>query len=231
MSYKHHSSPVFRSEAFTCPYCGAYAQQKWMVTMLPSDDGQKGPIGVNGHRSTSFIYGGVAYSECVICKKRALWHEEAMLVPPVSNAPPPHEDLPEHLLPDYEEARAILARSPRGAAALLRLVVQKLCVHLGEKGKNINEDIGNLVKSGLSPKIQKALDVVRVVGNNAVHPGQLDLNDTPEFAVQLFKLINVTVEEMITLPNSIDELYGELPQSQREQIEKRDEGANAGGKA
>ena len=53
-------------------------------------------------------------------------------------------------------------------------------VHLELKGKNIDDDIGALVKRGLDARIQKALDVVRVVGNNAVHPGQIDLRDDNE---------------------------------------------------
>jgi hypothetical protein len=45
---------------------------------------------------------------------------------------------------------------------------------LGEKGDS-SPAIGNLVKKGLPPMTQESLDCVRVIGNNAVHPGELDL--------------------------------------------------------
>jgi hypothetical protein len=145
-----------------------------------------------------------------------------MIYPESSSAPLPNADLPEDIRTDYEEARSTINRSPRGAAALLRLCVQKLCKHLGQSGKDINADIAALVKKGLNPRIQKSLDIVRVVGNEAVHPGQIDLRDKPETAVHLCQLINIIADAMITQPKLIEELYAGLPESKRQQIEKRD---------
>jgi hypothetical protein len=134
--------------------------------------------------------------------------------------------LPANIFADFQEARSIVQRSPRGAAALFRLCIQKLCVHLGETGKNINSDIAALVKKGLNPKIQKSLDIVRVIGNESVHPGTIDVQDEPQTAAQLATLINLIVDEMITRPQLVDELYAKLPEAKREEIKKRD-GASA----
>jgi hypothetical protein len=67
------------------------------------------------------------------------------------------------------------------------------------------------------------LDTVRVIGNNAVHPGQIDLNDTSEVAASLFRLVNAIVEQMITHPKQVAELYGSLPAAALEAIERRDD--------
>jgi len=52
---------------------------------------------------------------------------------------------------------------------------------LGQKGENLNADIGDLVKAGLRIQVQRSLDIVRVVGNNQVHPGTLDVRDDPSW--------------------------------------------------
>jgi hypothetical protein len=66
--------------------------------------------------------------------------------PQRGEAPLPNLDLPEHILREYDGVSIILDLSPRGAAALLRLGIQQLCEHLGEKGNNINKDIASLVQ-------------------------------------------------------------------------------------
>jgi hypothetical protein len=115
-----------------------------------------------------------------------------------------------------------LDASPRGASALLRLAVQKLCKKLGENGENINQDIASLVRKGLDPRVQMALDVVRLIGNDAVHPGQIDLRDDRQTAEMLFGLVNLVCEKMISEPKHVDEVYAKLPESKRKAIEERD---------
>ena len=131
--------------------------------------------------------------------------------------------MPDDVKRDFLEANEIIDKSPRGAAALLRLCVQKLMSHLGEKGDNINDDIASLVRKGLDARIQKALDVVRVVGNNAVHPGQIDLNDDKTIAAKLFGLVNIIVKSQITQAKHIEDMFDAVvPDTVKAQIEKRD---------
>lgn len=145
-----------------------------------------------------------------------------MIYPAVAMAAMPSEDLPENCYVDYMEARAIASESPRAAAALLRLTVQKLCKHFGEPGRDINADIGSLVQKGLPKQLQEALDVVRVIGNEAVHPGEIDFEDNPGVAYSLFQLINLIVEKMITEPRQIAEIYQTLPAKKLAGITQRD---------
>ena len=105
------------------------------------------------------------------------------------------------------------------------LALQKLCGILGGKGKDINSDIKELVNKGLSTHIQQALDIVRVIGNNAVHPGQIDIQDNPEIAKELFNLMNEIVEDQLSKIHKlaqIDKIYKSLPPSTLKGIDDRD---------
>lgn len=197
--------------AFHCPYCGAYADQTfWNL---------HGYIDNYDERSIDTLKA----SQCASCDRYAIWDvsTQQMLFPNLL-APVPHDEMPADIAIDYEEARQIVSLSPRGAAALLRLCVQKLMPHLGEKGKHIDTDIASLVQKGLPVKIQQSLDALRVIGNNAVHPGQIDLKDDRETAMSLFGLINFIVEKQIAEPKQIAAIYNNLPQSSRDAIKKRD---------
>lgn len=194
-------TPAYKKEAFNCPSCNAYANFNWTdVHPLLSID----------------------ISACSHCKKYIIWHEEKIIFPKVSLAEMPNNDLSEDIKKDYIEAMNIVNDSPRSACALLRLAIQKLCKELGEKGENINEDIGNLVKKGLSPQLQKRFDIIRIVGNNAVHPGEININDTPEIASSMFKLVKFIADKMITEPKELDNLYGDLPEKALTAITARD---------
>ena len=211
---------TFLANAFSCPHCGVFSRQQWLNK-------------IEGR----YLYGGLfqvieiplfTFSKCGHCYGFTIWKDDEFLIFPTSGtAPLPNHDLPDEIKADYEEARSIVELSPRGAAALLRLVVQKLCVFLGEKGKVINDDINSMVEKGLPMMLSKALHIVRVVGNDAVHPGQIDFKDNREVANQLFGLVNIIADYLITQPKHVDMLFSTLvPESKQKEIERREKKAN-----
>lgn len=212
-----YTAPEFKKEAFNCPHCGAFSYMEWFeikkygtLNMYPLPNPYK-------------------YALCSHCKQISLWKppEDStlgeMLYPDVGPAPLPAEDMPEDVKKDYEEAARIFIKSPRGAAALLRLGLQKLCIHLGEKGKNINDDIRSLVEKGVfSGQVVKVADTLRITGNNAVHPGQISDEDFDRAAGKMFDLINALVEETITKPKMWNNLYEQMPENARNAAEAQD---------
>ncbi len=215
--------PSFRASAFHCPHCDAYANQLW--TREKGGNNVYHYTHLLGKDETRIIVGLTA-AECMHCHKYTFWINEKLAYPEILSLPKPNDDLMEDIKQDYLEARSIFNRSPKGAAALLRLCVQKMCQQLRLPGRNINDDIAALVQRGLPAQIQQALDIVRVVGNNAVHPGQMDLNDTPETAQRLFELVNLIANVMLTQPREINQLYQSLPQSARDGITRGDRNRN-----
>lgn len=202
--------PTFEAEKFHCILCGVFASQAWAGVVI---------------QFGQWIGTEFKASRCSHCGKWSFWYRGKLVVPADSPIEPPHPDLPEDCASDYCEARDVYSRSARAAAALLRLCIQKLMPHLGQKGENINEDIKALVSNGLPRTVQQSLDYCRVVGNNAVHPGEINLNDSPEVAQHLFAMINFIVEDRISRPKEVERLYQTLPAGAREAIEKRDSGA------
>jgi len=208
--------PAYQIHAFNCPLCAAYAKQDWKQISISM------PHPSSPHAMQTVLVSEVRLAYCAHCNQFSVWLNGAMVHPDVANAPLANSDLPDEVKADYEESRQILARSPRGAAALLRLAVQKFCKHLGGKGTNLNEDIAELVKKGLPELLQQSLDAVRVIGNNAVHPGQIDINDNPDSAARLFELVNLVCDYMVTQPKRVKEIYAKLPPAQKDAIKARD---------
>lgn len=198
---------------------GLIAFRDYIVSMKPMIDTQNN----NSKKSFSCINNvkGLAISNCMECNTPSIWLHGSLIYPHTIPGIEPNHDLPSDIRSDIEEARSIINQSPRGAAALLRLALQKICKHLGGKGKNINEDIGILVSKGLDQMIQQSLDIVRVIGNEAVHPGVMDLRDDRDTALRLIQIINIIAERCITYPKQVNELFNSLPPDKLREIEQR----------
>ncbi|MCD6265467.1 MAG: DUF4145 domain-containing protein [Deltaproteobacteria bacterium] len=239
----------YRGDKFQCPNCGVVAQQQWFSNYELShivfniynhiyldyrshlNDYEQNPIQEFLRTAkekfpediNSFVPKSLSIAICQSCGKYSLWVEQEMVYPRKVSIEPPNEDLNEEIKAIYKEAATIFLDSPRGATALLRLALQMLLKELGKEGKNINGDIKELVEDGLSQKIQKALDLLRVIGNNAVHPGQINLDDNKDVALKLFKILNIIANEMITKPKEIATLYEEIiPEETKKHIDTRD---------
>jgi hypothetical protein len=205
--------PKTNAKSFTCPHCGIFAMQVWSEFMTNFD---------REYTSGWELQSNMNVGKCDHCSKITIWLDNEMIYPSKSSVPLPNEDLGEDIKKDYNEATEIIEKSPKSASALLRLAIQKLCKQLGESGENINDDIGKLVKKGLPAKIQQSLDIVRVIGNESVHPGQINLDDDKNTAYKLFDLVNIIANTMITQPKEINNLYNNLPTEKLKGITERD---------
>ncbi len=181
-------TPGLALDSFSCPHCGAFADQHWFRTFVRSYQRDDNPSVVTKDDFTKAKFDGmddekekkafldffkrftknevtysvVPYGEtcnwelvnayislCHSCDAFAIWIKDSLVWPAKEYQIEPHEDMPPDVKEDFIEAATIIDHSPRGAAALVRLAIQKLMVDLGEKGKNINEDIASLVEKGL----------------------------------------------------------------------------------
>lgn len=203
--------PTFLEVTFRCPHCDIVAVQQW-------EQAQYWDL----EMEMSSDIPALRSCRCTHCIEYSFWYKEKMIYPSKSPAPNPHPDIPTDIIDDYNEAASILDKSPRGAAALLRLALQKLMKSLGESGSHIDSDIKSLVRKGLPLQIQQALDILRVIGNESVHPGSIDMKDNKEVATKLFELINIIVQNQITQPKEINLLFESLPEGKRKAIAKRD---------
>jgi len=241
--------PEYGNKKFQCPHCNTVATQEWFTansagttasniishlyfnyrSNIDSYDQEKIARFLKDIDSDlrnnfyKFVPNGFSIATCASCGDFTLWVGKSIAHPKKTQLPPPNIDLNTEIKSLYIEASSILIDSPKGSTALLRLALQKLLEQVGKSGKNINSDIKELVADGMSPKIQQALDLLRVIGNNAVHPGQINLDDNAEIAQKLFGILNFIAEELITKPKELEDLYANLiPADTQDHIKQRD---------
>ena len=206
--------PQKDSRFYTCPHCNTISQMEHDQHHFQSD------ICRTSHGVD--IINRLMIHRCQCCGRKIIWIDEKYIYPDII-AEKANDDMPVSVKQLYNEAAWIYNKSPRAACALLRLAIDRLCNELGETDRDINKNIGALVQKGLPQIVQQALDVERVIGIKAVHPGQIEFDvDNKDTAIMLMHLLNVITSRMITEPNKIDDLFQKLPETTRDAIKRRD---------
>ena len=214
---KYFNSYSIGNTSIICPYCHVYAQFDWSVQQKLNSKPKEYRLIV---------------AKCNSCHLDSVWfqnlqskEETLMFTDYPSGLDAPNSDMPNNIQQIYIEAAKVLKDSPRASAALSRLAIDQLTQQFSSES-SLDRRIADLVSKGLSSKLQKAFDIVRIVGNNAVHPGEIDLKDNQEMAKSLLSLLNMITDNLITQPNQIDKFYNSLPERQLKHIEKRDSKKN-----
>ena len=243
------TNPKLLKKSFICPHCNVLAKQDWANSKNLSDTvsniyrhnflNYRKSIDDYDQKSIEkflklmqtdfpenirdYFPEEIFIARCHSCTDYSIWVSNNIVYPKNISIELPNSDMNEDIQELYNEAATIFIDSPKGATAILRLALQKLLMQMGKKGKKINDDIKELVAEGLNPKMQKALDFLRVVGNNAVHPGQIDLDDNQDIALKLFKVLNMIADDMITKPKDMNNLYDDIiPDETKGHINQRD---------
>ena len=239
--------PQLWDESFSCPHCNVLAVQNWhneriFLEKLFSYQYQlflDYSIGIADYRQEAiknflseikprflgFSDRQYIIAECTHCKKFSIWIDKKMVYPLIPTSLPPNEDMPEDVKKTYEEARQVQPFSVRASAALLRVALEQLTAHLGEKKGTLNTKIKNLKKKGLSVEVIQILDIVRIYGNEGGnHVGVIDLEDkdNEDTVDRLFKLVNSIVSQTISIKKDTKSLLEGLPQNKKEGIKNRD---------
>lgn len=226
---------ILDQKSFKCPHCGAFAHMKWDNLFFITHDEQG-----NEHNVQTRVH----QANCASCNKENIWynHREISGWLGLNGIPRPSDDselsrlypvrqvnsydIPDYLpdMPDdvkvlYQEAALIFQLSPRSAAALIRLALEKLCEYLGVRKKNIKESIEELAKQQIIPfRVAQAADNIRLIGNANVHAGIIGDEILEDINPAIFTYINLIVDYAITKPKEIDEINALFPEQKRANI-------------
>ena len=242
---KEYCIPKYFGKSFNCPHCRVYSRQEWGYLRsrdfndedYDSNTEYDSPELVDYNTGYEYPDSNIKYvgpdplgdiclddsfavSRCYHCKKWVLWKDLKIIYPRSITVENPNPDMPEVAKGWYMESAQILQDSPRASAALLRLALQEIInkvVKGGEKN-DINENIRILSKE-VDEDTWKAMDLIRIIGNNAVHPGEIQVEE--ENTEYMYNLLNIIVQKTISNKKQIGDRFKRLPKSIKESINRR----------
>lgn len=219
-----HVAPKRLLEVFTCPYCDVTATQSWYgnncvysAQELYDVETDEVCLRFSGQYITDEIISEWLFSKCESCKQIAVWHKDEMVHPFSCPVDEPNPDMPGVVRDRYIEASKVVGLSPVSAAALLRLALQLLLKEVLQEDStgSVYEDIKLLKDRPIDSSLVKALDIIRISGNESVHPGTVNLNENKDDAFYLFDLLNMICDQFFTQPRKMQEMYEKMPESKR----------------
>lgn len=112
----------FDKEAFNCPRCGAFSNQKWYLAIAID----KYNLEFHGKMIKQGNIDEYAFAECVHCNQVSIWDKEksSMIYPKSNNRTFDLAEVPKDLSEDYSEACLVIGDSPKASAALSRRCLQ-----------------------------------------------------------------------------------------------------------
>jgi hypothetical protein len=168
----------------------------------------------------------VSISYCFNCNEICLWVVDQLVWPRCATGSDPKL----HALPDVrrenEEAGHTLDASPRGAAAFLRLAIERLCNELGNSEESPRPEVAPHFQEDLDARVQKVLDAMRIIESNATPPDPIGVADTPATAETLSGLVNMICEKMIIEPRHLQALYTKMRDGAQSAFEQRAQGSS-----
>lgn len=205
-----------------CYSCHQYCQHK-VRFLCPVEEVEEKQVPVLLHHATTF--GRIILAECAMCHALSydLYRNEQSILqdgntyalykiyPPIANPniPQPNNDMPEGIKNLYNEAALIFDLSPRSAAVLLRLCVQRLLQACGYKG-SIHKMLKDAKEIGTDMDLITMMDACREIGNYSAH-------EEPELSQEkikntrlLFKALNIIVRHYQTWEKDKKEVASQL---------------------
>lgn len=207
----HSKNPVF-----TCSHCLRYYSHTWNFVHGPMGSDPRFPksktvIDSDPYGEENLL--GVIQASCNSCDEVSFWlkskHGSETQVYPTNfaNFPQPNKDMPEYIKNIYKEAGSVMHLSLGASAALSRLTLEKLLIHLGNDKDSLFESIRELEKNrDISSTLKQKLYVIRKIGNTGAHSGSISFEEEPEAPRHLLNIINDIVDELITKPKTLEDL-------------------------
>lgn len=217
------STQIFRAHCLTCEKDSYILERNHTVEInrsekQPADDLRSW----SGHSAKQIFPTGASsttYFVSLIASQRVVDPDIAFGVPQVN------PDLNQRSQDLYNEAGSIMNKSPRAAAALLRLTLEVMLEEdFDLKSGSIYSRLGKLYKDGIPDEIDTALHFVRIVGNAADHPEPgkilLDGEDGEKTVRTLFEIINYIVSTQLSAKKKLRSLTSFFTDTDIQSIER-----------